>query len=398
MSSKIAVNGHVAPGFERVEEVFRENFRKRGEVGAACAVFVEGKPVVDLWGGYADEGKRHPWLEHTKTLVFSTTKGMSSLAFASLYDAGRIDFDEPIKTYWPEFGQHGKEAITIRQLLSHEAGLMVVDDFLTVDVLKDKDRLSSILAAQKPVKSAVGKKGYHTWTISLYQSEICRRVDPLNRSIGTLFNDVIAKPLDADFHIGIPSDMDRREIADIIPFNPFKAHRGAYKEIPIKLASHLINPFSMPLKSFINPLIFLSPYLYRQKFVRELEIGSATGVGSARALARVYSDFASGSPTIGYSQKTIKALERFPDNKNNPKDDIILKEHLIYSLGLEKPSSFFRFGSDERAYGHQGAGGSVGFADPAQKLGFAYVMNRMGTNIANDPREQALRDAVYTCL
>ena len=396
--TKTAINGFAANGFQKVEDVFLENFNSKNEVGAACAVFINGEKVVDLWGGFADHKRRRPWKSDTKALVFSSTKGMSSLAFATLHSKGLLDFDERISTYWPEFGQKGKEEITVRQLLAHEAGLMVIDKPLFLKTIRDKDALAAVLAAQKPQRSALGNKAYHTWTISLYQSELSRRIDPLHRSIGTLFNDEIAKPLKVDFHIGIPSDLDEDELADVIPFNPLRAITHGWNEIPFKLIVNFLNPFSMPARSFMNPPIAFSPLIFNQRFIRELEIGSVTGVGTARAIAEIYGAFAGGGKQLGLSDDTIEELERFHDNPNNIREDMVLKENLIFSLGLEKPSPFFNFGSNNRAYGHQGAGGSAGFSDPEHKLGFGYVMNQMGTNIANDPREKALRDAVYACL
>ena len=218
--AKPEINGHVSEGFEKVKETFINNFVSRGEVGAACCVYIKGEKVVDLWGGFADGKKTRKWGKETKTLVFSSTKGISSLAFSMLHSKGLFSYDDKISTYWPEFAANGKEDITIRQLLAHEAGLMVIDKLMFVNTLKDKDKLAQILAEQKPQKKALGKKAYHTWTISLYQSELSRRIDPLGRSIGTLFHDEIARPLQADFHIGLPSHIKNENIANIIPFNP----------------------------------------------------------------------------------------------------------------------------------------------------------------------------------
>ena len=392
------INGFVDQRFEKVRKAFQDNFDKRDELGAACSVYIDNKKVVDLWGGFSDIKKMNTWEENTKTLVFSSTKGLSSLAFATLHSKGLLDFNEKVSTYWPEFAQNGKENITVRQLLAHEAGLMVIDKLLLLKTLRDKEKLADILAKQKPHAKALGKKAYHTWTISLYQSELARRIDPLGRSIGSLFQDEIAGQLEAEFYIGIPSNIKDDEIAEMMPVDPVNIVIKKSNEIPVKLILNFLNPFSFATRSFINPPLVMSPQLLNARKVKDLEIGSANGIGTARAMARIYSEFASGGAQLGINENTIKELEQFPDNKNNGKEDMVLKENLIYSLGLEKPSSFFNFGSNKRAYGHQGAGGSAAFADPEYKLGFAYNMNKMGTNIANDPREKALRDAVYSCL
>lgn len=395
---RATIKGEVSTGFSRVEEVFYDNFRKRGEIGASCSVFIDNEKVVDLWGGFADAARRRPWDRNTKTLVFSSTKGMSSLAFATLHSKGLVDFDSPVALYWPEFAQNGKENITVRQLLAHEAGLFAIDKMLDIPTLRQKDKLAGILAAQRPDRKAIGRKAYHTWTIALYLSELAHRIDPVGRYIGTLFSDEVARPLEADFHIGIPTDAPESEMADIVPFNPLTALVTSWNRIPFRLVFDFMNPLSMPSRSFINPPVAVSPLVFKQRFLRELEIGSATGVGTARSMARIYGEFACGAPRLGISAETISELERLPDNPNNGRKDLVLKENLVFSLGLEKPSDFFRFGSDSRAYGHQGAGGSAGFADPDKRLGFSYVMNRMGVNVANDPREKALRDAIYSIL
>ncbi|MEZ5004587.1 MAG: serine hydrolase domain-containing protein [Chitinophagales bacterium] len=392
------INGFVDPKFDKVRNVFIENFEKRDELGAACAVFINNEKVIDLWGGYADAKKTKAWQEDTKALVFSSTKGFSSLAFATLHSKGLFDFDDRVSKHWPEFAQNGKEKITIRQLLAHEAGLMVIDKLISLKKLGDKEKLADILAEQQPHAKAIGKKAYHTWTISLYQSELARRIDPLKRSIGTLFYDEIASQLNADFHIGIPFNIEDEEIAEIIAVDPLNTLKHKSEEIPLKLIFNFLNPFSFATRSFLNPPLAMSPRLLNARKIKDLEIGSANGIGTARAMAKIYGEFAAGGTTIGLDSKTIQALEYFPDNKNNGKEDMILKENLIFSLGLEKPSSFFNFGTNNRAYGHQGAGGSAAFADPELKLGFAYNMNRMGTSVANDPREKALREAVYQCL
>jgi CubicO group peptidase (beta-lactamase class C family) len=393
------INGTVAPGFEKVRETFIDNFKNKNEVGAACAVYINGELVVDLWGGHADVKKTRQWNKNTKVLVFSSTKGFSSLAFSLLHSKGLMDFDDKIVKYWPEFAQNGKSDITIRQLLAHEAGLMIVDKLLLLETLKNKDKLGDILASQKPFSNAIGKKAYHTWTISLYQSELVRRIDPLGRSIGTYFNDELAKVLDAEFFIGIPSNLNSNDIADVIPFNPldtlFKKNRGV---IPYNLLLNFLNPFGMAMRSFLNPPLAISPLFFNFRNIRELEIGSVTGIGTARGMAKIYGEFASGGKTLKINPTTISALQDFPYNINNEKIDMVLGEKLNFSLGLEKPSSYFNFGTNANAYGHQGAGGSAAFADPCQKLGFAYIMNRMGTSVANDPREKSLRDAVYKCI
>ena len=197
-------HGWVAPGFEEVETEFRKNFAERGEVGAACAIYHQGKKVVDLWGGYRDHKTRAPWEEDTLVLVFSVTKGMAAMAVAVAHSRGLLDYDEKVATYWPEFAQHGKENITVRQLLSHQAGLSAIDEPLDLETIADQETLATILARQKPAWVPGTRHGYHMWTIGWYMGELIRRVDPQRRNLGQFFQDEVAKPLDLEFYIGLP--------------------------------------------------------------------------------------------------------------------------------------------------------------------------------------------------
>ena len=177
-----SINGHCELGFEEVEDVFRENFERRGEIGAAFNVKYNGKTVVDLWGGFRDKNRTKIWEKDTMVIVFSTTKGISSLAFSLLHSWGLLDYDEKVATYWPEFAKNGKKEITIRQLLAHQAGLLCTDMALTPMILRDEKLLSKILADQKPFWEPGKFQGYHAWTIALYQNEILKRIDPKGRS------------------------------------------------------------------------------------------------------------------------------------------------------------------------------------------------------------------------
>jgi len=197
------IHGYVAPGFEELREEFIKNFTKRGELGAACAIYYKGEKVVDLWGGYRDAKSRAPWEENTMVMVFSTTKGLAAMTVAVVHSRGLIDYDEKVATYWPEFAQNGKESITVRQLLSHQAGLPVLDKKLTLEQVADLDALAEVLARQKPIWEPGTKHGYHAATLGLYMNELIQRVDPQHRSLGQFFQDEIAEPLDLEFYIGL---------------------------------------------------------------------------------------------------------------------------------------------------------------------------------------------------
>lgn len=329
-------------------------------------------------------------------VVYSTTKGITSLAFSLLHSRGLIDFDERVSTYWPVFGQRGKEDITVRQLLSHSAGLAMIEKPLTYGVLKDPDRLAKILAMQRPNWTPGTRTGYHAWTIGLYQAEIIRQVDPQHRNLQQFFDEELAKPLCLEAYIGQPDHLSDERIADMIPFEPwaflrnesFKYHRGMVRNV--------LNLTSVASRSFTNPyfLAFI-PNINLRKY-RSLAIGSATGIATARSLAALYSEFATGGKSLGVRRETLEELEHSPQEALDY--DFILDVPMNYSLGFGKPCPHVRFGTNDRAYGNFGAGGSFAFADPENEVGYAYVMNLMGTSIGDDVREKAIREAFYLCI
>jgi len=208
-----AISGFTKPGFEAVHRAFADNFERRNELGAACCVYHYGEKVVDLWGGVRDKATGEPWEEDTMVIVFSATKGVAALAMALAHSRGLFDYDERVSTYWPEFGQEGKEDITVRQLLAHQAGLFVLDEPLDAALLSDLDRLAAVLARQKPAWEPGTCQGYHAVTIGFYEGELLRRVDPEHRSIGRYFQDEIATPLELDFYIRLPDEIPDGRLA-----------------------------------------------------------------------------------------------------------------------------------------------------------------------------------------
>ena len=194
MTEDNAISGFVKPGFEAVRDTFIENFEIREELGAACCIYYRGEKVVDLWGGIRNEATGDPWEEDTMVLVWSTTKGLSALAMAHAHSQGLYEYDEPVSKYWHEFAQNGKEKITVRQLMAHQAGLYAFDELGDKDVIADQDRLAVVLAKQKPAYEPGTRHTYHALTLGFYQSELLRRVDPKGRSLGRYFQEEIATP------------------------------------------------------------------------------------------------------------------------------------------------------------------------------------------------------------
>jgi CubicO group peptidase (beta-lactamase class C family) len=390
------VQGHVEPGFDAVRREFERNLEERGELGAAVAAYHQGRKVVDLWGGVRDPRSGAPWQEDTIVIVYSTSKGLAAMTLALAHARGLLDYDELVATYWPEFAQGGKGQVTVRQLLGHEAGLPVIDAPLDAKLLGDHDRLAEAVARQKPLWEPGERHGYHGVSLGWYQGELIRRVDPQKRTLGRFFAEEIAAPLELDFHFGLPADVPKERLARI-ERTPLAKALPELRHVPPGLLLAMANPRSVSFRTFANPRLRSIADLDRSEY-RSVEFPSGGGIGSARSIARAYDALARGGGELGMSNGTIDELMRYPPPPRRGWHDEVLKVDTAYSLGFARPLSEFRFGSSGTAFGHPGAGGSFAFADPAREVSFAYVMNRMGFHLSDDPREKALRDAVYASL
>lgn len=392
-----AVNGTVAPGFEPVRDAFVENFQERGEIGAACAVYFRGEKVVDLWGGVRDPKTGAPWQEDTLVLVFSTTKGISSMALAVAHSRGLFDYDERVATYWPEFAHEGKGAITVRQILSHQAGLPAIDERMDLELLADPDRVAAAIGKQAPAWTPGEHHGYHGISLGWYESELLRRVDPQQRTIGRYFAEEVAAPLGLEFYIGLPATVDRSRIAPIQGEHYALRMLFNLHKLPAAFVLGFVNPRSITNRSFSNPAVLGQPHRYNEDAMRRIELPASNGIGLVRDIAKAYGTFAMGGGPLGLKPKTLEALERPAQPPTRGLFDLVLRREMCFGLGYCKPSSSFRFGSSDRAYGTPGAGGSFGYADPDLQMGFAYAMNRMDFYLVQDPRETALSKAAEAC-
>jgi CubicO group peptidase (beta-lactamase class C family) len=390
------IHGTVASGFEEVKREFERNFTHRKELGAACAIYYRGQKVVDLWGGYRDAEGTKPWEEDTLMLVFSTTKGISSLALALAHSRGLFDYDEKVATYWKAFAQNGKENVTVRQLLSHQAGLAVIDEPLTMDILGDVERLSAILAKQKPSWTVGERHGYHGITLGWYESELLRHVDPQGRTLGQYFRDEVAKPLDLEFYIGLPDDIPDERLAKLKVPPTWQVFFNLHK-LPFALLRKIFDRQSLTVKAFRNPEILGDANNYNRRDVMRLEIPAANGIGQVRSIAKVYSEFATGGKTLGIKPETLNAITEAAQPPSGGIFDLILQHDTVFSLGYLKPTPTFPFGSPQ-AFGHSGNGGSFAYADPQTQIGFAYAMNRTDYWLVDDPRQRALRQAMMRCI
>jgi CubicO group peptidase (beta-lactamase class C family) len=389
-----SISGIVKPGFEAVKEAFIENFTHRNELGAACCIYHRGEKVVDLWGGVRNKATGEPGEEDTMVLVFSTTKGMAALAMALANSKRLLDYEERVCTYWPEFAQQGKEKITVRQLLSHQAALFAFDAPVDKNVVADLDRLAVLMAKQKPAWEPGTRQAYHAISLGFYEGELLRRVDPLHRSLGQFYQDEIASPLDLDFYIRLPEDVPNSRLATIQRFNPVTAIFSV-GSLPMLFAS--MNKHS-PLHRamFENPGPWL-PLDNERIYARILEVPSGGGVGTARAIAHAYSVFATGGHELGLRRETLETLMASAIPPLNGFYDECMMKEMSLSLGFLKTCKSYPYGSSS-AFGSPGAGGSFGFADPQTEVGYAYVCNRMGAKQGGDPRELALRDAFHRAI
>jgi CubicO group peptidase (beta-lactamase class C family) len=382
------IQGYVSKGFEAVRDAFLENFSRRKELGAACCVYCQGEKVVDLWGGIRNKATGEPWEEDTKVLVHSATKGFAAMTLALAHSRGWLDYDERVCTYWPEFAQHGKEEITVRQLLAHQAGLFAFDEPVDREVVADLDRLAVALARQTPAWEPGTRQGYHAISLGFYEGEFLRRIDPRHRSLGQFFQEEIATPLGLDFYIRLPEDISN-SLAIIESPTVIEMLLG----FPIRLTLATLYPRSNIYRALItNPgaaICLDEKHVYSRNF----EVPAGGGVGTARSMARAYSAFATGGRELKLRAETLQALTAPAVPAASAFYDECMKGEIRFSLGFCKPgpaSSFGHIGS----FGHPGAGGSFAFADPEAGIGYTYVTNRMGTTLPFDPRDVALRTAM----
>jgi CubicO group peptidase (beta-lactamase class C family) len=385
----------VEPGFELVRSAFVDNFVERGELGGAVCVVVDGEVVVDLWGGVRDRVTGAPWCADTMTLVHSTTKGLSGLVLALLHSRKLLDYDERVATYWPEFSGAGKETITVRQLLAHQAGLFAFDERVDAEVVADLDRLAGVMERQRPIWPPGERQAYHAITLGFYENELVRRIDPDHRTIGRVLQEDIAIPLGVgdEMYIGTPSSVPDDRLAALVP--PGRWTR--LTSMPPRIVFDAVWPRSVLHRSLVaNPGTGF--YVDADHvIVRELEVPSGGAVATARALATAYGAFAAAGGPLGLRSETWEALCAPAHPARRGYYDECFRGPVKFSLGFMKPSEMIDFGSAS-AFGAPGAGGSMAFADPAVPLGYGYVTDKMSMELQGDPRDLALRRALASAL
>jgi CubicO group peptidase (beta-lactamase class C family) len=375
------IHGTCAPGFEPVKEAFAANFAERDEIGASVAVVLAGQPVVSLWAGFADPARTRPWQEDTLTNVWSTTKAMTSLAAHLLIDRGELDPDAPVARYWPEFAAAGKAEIPVRWIMGHQSGLTGLAVPTVVTDYYDWDKITGLLAAQQPLFPPGTTSGYQAITFGYLVGEVIRRIT--GQTCGQFFATEIAGPLDADFHIGLP-EPELGRCSELLGVRPSEDEQAA-------LAQAYASAAPAALAALTNPA--LTGDEANADDWRMAEIPAANGHGTALALALVFGALTDGSHRL-ISQRTLE-LARAGQGLHT---DLVLGFPVEFGLGFGLSGTDHHFGPNPRAFGHDGFGGSAVGGDPEAGVAFAYVMNRMGMNLVDDPRKMALVDAIYKSL
>ncbi|MBM9467084.1 serine hydrolase domain-containing protein [Nakamurella leprariae] len=390
------IEGFTAPGFEAVRAAFEENFASRGEVGASVGVVVDGRTVVDLWGGVADPATGRAWQRDTTTLVYSVTKGISSVLLHVLAQRGTLDLDAPVAEYWPEFAQQGKGRVTVRQLVSHQVGLPAVDTRLSLEQLLDGHSVAEALAAQPPLWEPGTAHGYHALTFGWLVAELVRRAT--GREFGELVQELLAEPLGLTLWVGLPSDAgaDVATLVDGVP-DPalFAAMDPAAQEAMLKFREIIADPESLFARVLSTNGALPTPdaAAWNDPRVRATALPAASGITNGRSLARLYG--ACVAEVDG-----IRLLD--PDVVDRARTELVFGADQV----LMSPTRFgtgFMLHHDgmamlsDASFGHTGAGGALAFADVDARVGFGYAQNLLGANPV-ELRSAALVAAVRDSL
>jgi CubicO group peptidase (beta-lactamase class C family) len=392
VSNQFEVHGTCHPAFTSVREEFVRNFAERGELGASLHLAVDGDVVVDLWGGTADPATERPWKADTLAVAYSCTKGIAALALHMLIDRGLVDLEALVSDYWPEYGCNGKESTTVRMLLDHSAGVPAVDADVQPGDMYDADIMATYLAQQRPWWEPGTRNGYHLVTFGWTIGEIVRRVSGL--TLGQFIAKEIAEPLGADFYLGLPAELEDR-VAPITAWQP------GPEFVPTPYTLAMLDPTSVQAVAMRN--VTAAGVNANSRAFRAAELGGMGGIATARGLAGIYTPLALG----GGSLISSDAIVRMSQPAVATSEDALLLIPTRFGLGFMTSMDNRRRGPRANgssvvlgptAFGHVGMGGSLGFADPAERLSFGYVMNRHGEGILLNEKGQSLVDAAYRSL
>ena len=376
----------VAPGWEPVRDAFVHSFEIKEDRGAGVAVYHRGKCVVDLMGGWRDREQAVPYDADTLQLVFSTTKGITSIAVAMCVERGLLSYEEKVSTYWPEFVAKGKADVTVAQLLSHRAGLYTVDGDITLEEALDWNTITSRLADTAPLFPVDSTHGYHALTFGWLAGELVRRVT--GRSLGDFVREEIARPLGVEMHVGLPPALEPR-VAHLMahPIPKFSPEE-------VKTLMETSGPGTKGASALSLNGAF-GQGAFNRKDVHQSQLPGANGISNARSLARIYAALVSDIDGVHLLGESIRNIATTSNTPHGEMDEILMSA-TDFAMGFMLHSERTPF-AGPTSFGHNGAGGSCAFAQPSRELGFAYVMNTMMTTIDGDPRPARLIAAVTRC-
>lgn len=393
--STIPIHGDCDRRFGVVREIFEKSFSDGTEIGAAVSFTLDGQSVVDLWGGHLDPERTREWERDTLVNVYSTTKGMTAICAHQLVERGLLDLDAPVASYWPEFAAAGKETLPVRWLLSHQAGLPAIRKPLPDGALFDWHALTSALAEQEPWWEPGTRHGYHALTFGHLVGEVVRRVS--GQSLGQYFRENVAQPLEADFHIGLAPEHDARTS---------NLHGGMAlpKEVNVsdvpgplgQFMRDMRDPGTMCGAAFNNPA--MPDGVVNTRDWRAAEIPAANGHGTARSLARIYGALSRGGELDGVRLLEAPSIERAIEEQAFGPDAVLGGMPMRFGLGFMLRQDFMPLSPSPRAFGHPGAGGSIGMADPDAKVGFGYTMNKMQMGLVGSAGAFAMIGAFFDAL
>ena len=387
------IEGFCREGFETLLDAFAANFEAREECGASFCLSVDGEVVVDLWGGLTAPGGAI-WQEDTISIIFSATKGATALCAHLLVDRGELDLDARVADYWPEFAVGGKDEATVRMLLDHSVGIPGLRGELPAGAIYDWNDMVGRIAAEPVFWPPGTRHGYHSMNFGWTVGEVVRRIN--GRSLGSFFRDEIAKPLGLDFWIGLPEEHEQR----VAPMIPRKMKIG--EELPPFLDVALNQPGSIPSLFLKNSGEFIMRGC-NTRAGHAAELPAGNGITNAHGLAGMYAPLANGGSAFGVDLLRQETIARMAEVSMASHEDATLMIPTRFSLGFMKSMDNRGRGLEgvilgSRAFGHVGAGGSLGFADPDRAVSFGYTMNRMGPGLLLNERGQNLVDAAYGAL
>jgi len=396
----MSVQGTCTSRFAQVREEFERNFAERGEVGASVCVTIDGETVVDMWGGTAEPASGRAWSADTVGNVWSATKGATALCAHMLASRGQLDLNAPVAQYWPEFAKSGKEAVLVRHLLNHQAGLPALRDPLPAGCFYDWNLMADALAKEEPFWKPGTRNGYHALTFGFLVGEVVRRES--GRTLGTFFRDEVAGPLGLDFWIGLPEEHEGR-VAPTIPADP----PGPGDAVPSFYVAALTDPTSVQGLLLVNTGGYMMvPGESDSRAAHAAEMGAVGGITNGRGLAGMYRPLALGGSVDGVRLVGAEQLAIMGAVSSATSADAVMLVPTRWALGFTKTMDNGHLPVADReglllseeAFGHVGMGGSLGFADPKARMSFGYTMNRQGSGLGVNPRGQSLVDAVYRAL